>query len=127
MRMSPITILIVDDNEGVRAGIRLLLGQIPSWAVCGEAVNGLDAIEKSRELNPNVVLMDISMPEMDGLSATRVIRKQFPYIRVLIVSQNDPATSLLQARDVGAQGFVGKLNLSNDLIPTLEQMLARQT
>jgi DNA-binding NarL/FixJ family response regulator len=61
---------------------------------------------------------------MDGLSATRIIRKEFPSIRVLIVTQNDPAVSLLQARDVGAEGFVGKLNLSNDLIPTLENMLA---
>lgn len=122
--MSRVSILIVDDNEGVRAGIRLLLDQVRSWAVCGEAVNGLDAIEKSEELKPEVVLMDISMPEMDGLSATRIIRRQFPHIRVVIVSQNDPATTILQARDVGAEGFVGKLNLSNDLIPTLEKMLA---
>jgi DNA-binding NarL/FixJ family response regulator len=122
--MSRVSILIVDDNEGVRAGIRLLLDQVRSWEVCGEAVNGLDAIEKSEELKPEVVLMDISMPEMDGLSATRIIRRQFPHIRVVIVSQNDPATTMLQARDVGAEGFVGKLNLSNDLIPTLEKMLA---
>jgi len=122
--MSRVSILIVDDNEGVRAGIRLLLDQVRSWEVCGEAVNGLDAIEKSEELKPEVVLMDISMPEMDGLSATRIIRRQFPHIRVVIVSQNDPATTILQARDVGAEGFVGKLNLSNDLIPTLEKMLA---
>jgi DNA-binding NarL/FixJ family response regulator len=122
--MSRVSILIVDDNEGVRAGIRLLLDQVRSWVVCGEAVNGLDAIEKSEELKPEVVLMDISMPEMDGLSATRIIRRQFPHIRVVIVSQNDPATTMFQARDVGAEGFVGKLNLSNDLIPTLEKMLA---
>jgi DNA-binding NarL/FixJ family response regulator len=119
-----VSILIVDDHEGVRAGIRLLLGKDRRWVVCGEAVSGLDAIEKSKKLNPDVILMDISMPRMDGLSATRIIRKEFPSIRVLIVTQNDPAVSLLQARDVGAEGFVGKLNLSNDLIPTLENMLA---
>ncbi len=84
-------ILIVDDHEAVRRGLRLFLATRQDWMVCGEAVDGIDAIEKAKALRPDLVLMDISMPRMDGVEATRIIRKEVPESEVIIVSQNAPA------------------------------------
>ena len=84
-------ILIVDDNEAVRKSLRSLLSSHADWSVCGEAVDGLDAIEKAKALRPDVVLMDISMPRMNGLEATCILRRELPEVKVVIVSQNDPA------------------------------------
>ena len=83
-------ILIVDDHEFVRRGLRSLLSTHPQWAICGEAADGLEAVEKAKALRPDVVLMDISMPRMNGLEATRIIRKEVPESKVVIVSQIDP-------------------------------------
>src|SRR5215469_12082459 len=88
--VAALRILIVDDNDAVRAGIRALLASRTDYAVCGEAVDGLDAIAKAEQLHPDVVLMDISMPHMNGLEATRLLQRDVPEAQVLIVSQNDP-------------------------------------
>ena len=79
-------ILIADDHEVVRRGVRALLNSISGWEVCGESVDGQDAIEKTKELRPDVVLMDINMPKLNGLEATRVIRKQVPESEVLVLT-----------------------------------------
>jgi DNA-binding NarL/FixJ family response regulator len=83
-------ILIVDDSELMRRGIRSLLGKRTDWLVCGEAKDGLEATEKARELRPDVVLMDLSMPRMGGAEAIRILRAEFPDTAVIIVSQSDP-------------------------------------
>ncbi len=75
-------ILIVDDHEVVRRGIRSLLSSRPGWKICGEAVDGLDAIEKAKALRPSVILMDISMPRMNGIEAARIIRNELPESKV---------------------------------------------
>ncbi|MFZ0564276.1 MAG: response regulator [Terriglobales bacterium] len=116
-------ILIVDDHEIVRRGIRSLLASRPEWAICGEAGDGLEAVEKAKTLQPDVVLMDISMPRMDGLEATRVIRREQPKSKVVIISQNDPALARRQAREVGASGYVAKSDLSQELLPTITGLL----
>ena len=83
-------ILIVDDHEIVRRGLRSLLSSRPDWQICGEAIDGVQGVEKAKALRPALVLMDISMPRMNGLEATRIIRKELPETTVVIISQNDP-------------------------------------
>ena len=122
MRAS-IRILIVDDHEAIRRGVRSLLSARPDFRSCGEAVDGIDAIEKTRDLRPDVVLMDISMPRMDGLEATRTILSEHPGTKVIIVSQNEPAIARRQAAEVTASGYVSKSDLHRDLLPAIEKTM----
>ncbi len=121
--MNALRILIVDDHEAVRQGVRALLSSCDDWTVCGEAGDGIEAVEKAKSLRPDVVLMDISMPRMNGLDATRIIRKDLPDSKVVIVSQNDPAIARRQAEDVEAAAFVAKSDLSHQLLPTVFKFL----
>ncbi len=124
--MDSLRILLVDDHEPVRRGVRSLLSSHSDWLVCGEAVDGLDAIEKAKALRPNVVLMDISMPRMNGLDATQILRRDMPDSKIVIVSQNDPPIACRQASEVDADGYVAKSSLSVDLVPTIEKVISRE-
>jgi DNA-binding NarL/FixJ family response regulator len=115
-------ILIADDNEAVRRSLRSLLSSRPGWTICGEAVDGLDAVSKAIDLRPDVVLMDLSMPRMNGLEATRILRKELPQAKIVIVSQNDPAVVAPQVRDVGAATYIAKTDLSRSLFSTLDRL-----
>lgn len=117
---SAIRILIVDDHVIVRKGLRDVLALRPDWIVCGEAEDGIEAVEKARELNPDLVLMDVNMPRMNGLEASRAIRNELPDVQVLLVSQNEPSVLNAQAKQVNALGFVTKANLSHELLNKIE-------
>lgn len=116
-------LLIVDDHPQLRGGIRLLLAERPDWLVCGEAGDGLEAVEMARQLRPDVILMDLSMPRMGGAEATRIIHNELPEARVILVSQNDPAIVSRQAAELGASAFVSKCSLASDLLPTILKTL----
>src|SRR5579864_1672900 len=122
--MHSLRILIVDDQQVVLQGVRSLLSSRPEWLVCGEAEDGLEAVEKAKTLRPDLVLMDISMPRMDGLQATRIIRREVPESKVVLVSQNDPDLVAKQASEVDANAYVAKSDLSQQLLPTLDRVIA---
>ncbi len=124
--MRPLRILIADDHEGVRRGIRSLLSSGSNWVVCGEAADGSEAVEEAKSLQPDVVLMDISMPRMNGLDATRIIQREVPSSVIVIVSQNDPGIGRRQASEAEAAAYIAKSDLSRELLPMLDRLVARR-
>ncbi len=113
--MPKIRVLVVDDHTLLRDGITALLDLVPDIEVVGEAGNGKEALERVRELRPDVVLMDIEMPVMDGLEAARRMHQRYPASKVLILSQYDDASHVLDAVEAGVQGFVDKTGASVEL------------
>jgi len=117
-----VRVLIVDDHEIVRRGVRSLLLSQANCDVCGEAVDGQDAVEKARELKPDVIVMDVSMPNLNGLDATRQVRRILPQTEVLILSQHDSAEMVRQAFHAGARGYVVKSSISRQLVAALDKV-----
>jgi len=117
-------ILVVDDDEPVRRGIQSLLSSQKGWFVCGEAADGLQAVKEAKSLRPDLIVMDVSMPNMNGLEATRVILREVRESRILIISQNDPAIVRRQAVEAHAHGFIEKSNIHRDLIAAVEGILS---
>jgi PAS domain S-box-containing protein len=119
-------LLIVDDHEVVRRGVRSLLLEQSEFEVCGEAVDGQDALEKTRELDPDLIVMDVSMPRLNGLEATRQVRSMLPKCEVLILSQHENPEMARQALKAGARGYVVKSSVSRDLIAALTKISRRE-
>ena len=117
-------ILIVDDYEPVRRRIQTLLGSRKEWCICGEASDGIQAVEEAKSLRPDLVIMDVSMPKMNGLDAARVILREVGEARILIISQNDPEIVRRQAIERRAHGFVEKARIHLDLIAAVECILS---
>jgi DNA-binding NarL/FixJ family response regulator len=111
-----IKVLIVDDHWVVRDGIKSVLELENDIEVVGQAVNGKDALEKVGELSPDIVIMDIVMPEMNGLEATKQIYKEYPQTRVVMLSQYDDEENILAAEQIGAYGFIPKRAASSQLV-----------
>lgn len=104
----PFRILIADDHAHAREGIRDIIEDHDEFEVVGEATNGKEAIEMTSILMPDLILMDINMPEMDGLEATRRIKNKFPYVKIVIITVSDEVTDLFEALKKGAQGYLLK-------------------
>jgi len=111
-----IRVLVVDDHAVVRDGIRAVLSLQRDIQVVGEAVDGKDALDKTREFMPDVVLMDIAMPVMDGLEATKEICKKYERAKVLVLTQYDDEENIRASRDAGALGFIPKAAASSRLL-----------
>ena len=117
--MEKIKVLIVDDHTIMREGIHALLGMSQDVEVVGEASDGNEAIERCRETTPDVLLMDIAMPGMDGLEATRQIKKKNKNVKVLILTQHSNREYILSAVKAGADGYVPKAALSSELLSAI--------
>ncbi|MDO8568071.1 MAG: response regulator transcription factor [Dehalococcoidales bacterium] len=113
--MQKIRVLVVDDHTIVRDGICALLALADDIKVVGEAANGSEALKLVKELEPDVVLMDIAMPIMDGLEATRRISKEFPRIKVLVLTQYEDKEYVFPILEAGASGFISKVAASSEL------------
>jgi DNA-binding NarL/FixJ family response regulator len=124
MRNAPPTnatrILVADDHSVVRRGVRSLLENHPRWKVCGEAVEGSDAVHKAKQLRPDVVVMDITMGPMNGLDATREILKILPKTKVLILTMHESEQVVREVLNAGAHGYVLKSDADRDLVDALE-------
>ena len=115
-------VLVVDDHEVVRRGVISLLSGYPNCEVCGQAVDGGDAIDKARELKPDIIIMDVSMPTLNGLEATRIVRSVLPSCEVIVLSQHDSPEMARQAFRAGARGYVIKSSVSQNLVAALEKV-----
>src|SRR5690242_10663478 len=111
MKNKSYRVLVVDDHQVMRKGVRALLESDSAWEVCGEAENGRLAVEKTRELNPDLVILDLTMPEMNGLEAARQIRQVSPQTKIVIFSMHESPQVRKEARDAGADAFVSKSSM----------------
>ena len=118
--MKPIGILLVDDHTLFREGIRRLINEQPNMEIVGEAANGRQAVDKAVELQPDLILMDIAMPDMNGLEATEHIKKQWPPARVLLLTVHDDREYLFHALDAGASGYVLKEAEAQELVMAIQ-------
>jgi DNA-binding NarL/FixJ family response regulator len=120
--LAKLSVLIADDHELVRRGVRSILEAQPGWAVVGEASDGQQALERARELKPEIVVLDIGMPRLSGLEAARRMRKFLPQIKVLILSMHDSEQLARAVLEAGARGYVTKSDAARDLVTAVEAL-----
>jgi len=125
--LARIRILLVDDHELIRLNIRRLLATQSDFELIAEGATGLDAIRQAGEHQPDVILLDISLPELNGLAALPLIRKVAPKAKVLMVTSHDHADFARASLSAGANGFLNKSDVSAQLAPAIRQVLASST
>jgi DNA-binding NarL/FixJ family response regulator len=119
--MAELKILVVDDEKVIRTALSALLKTRGDWKVIGEASDGQEAITKAKELRPDVIIMDLSMPQMDGLKATREIHREMPEAEVLIFTQHDTLQLVREAKEAGARGYLLKSD-AQSLVSAVESV-----
>jgi DNA-binding NarL/FixJ family response regulator len=112
-------VLIVDDHAFIRRGVQTILHPFPEWEFCGEAENGKEAIRLADELRPEVIIMDISMPGLNGIEATRAIRKTQPSVKIVLLTLHDSSELLRIAFRAGARGYLLKTDAEQELVKAL--------
>jgi len=120
-------ILIADDHHMVRRGVGDLLSKEAGWEICGEATDAAQAFQKASELSPDLVLLDISMPDGSGLEAARRIRQEIPHVRILMMSHHDATQFEQSALESGADGCIDKARLALDLVAMIKSLQPRNS
>ena len=121
--LSSIRILIVDDFKDWRRQVRSLLQARPEWQVIAEASDGSEAVQKAEELKPDLILLDIGLPKLNGIEAARQIRQLSPSSKIIFLSQNNDLDVVQAALGTGAQGYVYKADARSDLLPAIDAVL----
>jgi PAS domain S-box-containing protein len=116
-------ILIADDHEMLRRGVRTLLEDEPDWEICGEAFDGQDAVAKANSLRPDLVILDINMPVLNGLAAVRLILRNRPQTKILVFTVHDSDQTVKEIHAAGAHRFLSKSNVSDDLLRVVRELL----
>ncbi|HEV8337528.1 MAG TPA: response regulator transcription factor [Candidatus Polarisedimenticolia bacterium] len=125
--MKTVRILVADDHEIVRRGVKALLEARSGWEVCDEAVDGREAVEKTVRSRPDVVILDIGMPGLNGLEAARRIRKEAPASQILILTMHDSEQVVQEVLAAGARGYVLKSDAGRDLVQAVEALSNHKT
>lgn len=118
------TVLVVDDHAFIRRGVRSILEPFPEWELCGEAENGRQAIEKVSQLHPAVVVMDVSMPVLDGITAAELIKRAHPEIHIVLLTLHNSQELLRRGFQAGVRGYVLKSDADNELLKALRVVIA---
>jgi DNA-binding NarL/FixJ family response regulator len=121
-----VRILLADDHEIVRRGLKALLSERPEWEVCGEAVTGRDAVELATRLQPEIAIVDLMMPDLNGLETTRQIRKTSPRTQVLIFTMHQNESLVHDVLEAGARGYLLKTDAERHIIAAIETLLRHQ-
>jgi DNA-binding NarL/FixJ family response regulator len=120
-------ILVADDHEAVRKGVCAILGARQGVEVCGEAENGKEAIEKATTLEPDLIILDITMPVLSGFEAAREIRKLLPQVPILILSMHESSQLIEEAKKIGVRGYVTKTQVGGTLLQAVDALLRKET
>ena len=115
-------ILLADDHELTRSGLRYLLEKHEDWSVCGEASNGRMAVQMAERLRPDVAILDMSMPELNGLEATRLILKKQPQLKILIFTMHETERVIVDVMEAGARGVVLKSDVGENIVAAVESV-----
>ena len=120
-------VLIADDHEAVRKGVCAILATRGDIDVCGEAVNGKEAIQKAHDLQPDLLIVDITMPVLSGFEAAREIKKSMPHLAILILSMHESLQLIEEARKIGVDGYVTKNQVSEILLEAIDAILRKES
>jgi DNA-binding NarL/FixJ family response regulator len=122
-----VRLLLADDHEIVRKGLRALLEAEPGWQVAAEAADGRDAVEKAQQIKPDIAILDISMPSLNGLEATRQIVKDISQTKVLVLTVHDSDPLIQRVLEAGARGYLLKSDAARDLVAALDALRRNKT
>lgn len=125
--MSRVRILVADDHEIVRRGLKAMLESQPDWEIVAEAVTGREAIEKAKQTTPDIAIIDVGMPELNGLEATRQVLKALPQTEILILTMHENEQIMREVLDAGARGYVLKSDAGRDLVAAVEALCQHRT
>src|ERR1041385_5972379 len=120
--MRQLRILVADDHEVMRDGVRELIEHEPGWTVCGTATNGREAVESAKKLKPEVVVLDMTMPELDGLEALRQIKRALPDAEIVIFSAHHSEEVIEQLYDAGAKSYIQKSDAGRNLVAAIKSL-----